>query len=71
MIKADDAMGYRNPERFNTDDACSLFLKFFEDGCYVMFLIDYISKSVIWRAFDGNSGYLTLFLGISLANWTS
>lgn len=36
-----------------------------------MFLIDYISRSVIWRALDGDSGYLTLFLCISLANWAS
>lgn len=36
-----------------------------------MFLIDYISKSVIWRALDGDPGYLTLFLCISLANWAS
>lgn len=32
-----------------------------------MFLIDYISKGVIWRAFDADSGNLALFLGISLA----
>lgn len=69
MIKAGGAMGYRDAQCGLTLMSVQCLWNSLKMGD--MFLIDYISKSIIWRVFDGDSGYLALFLGISLASWAS
>lgn len=69
MIKAGGAMGYQDAQCSLTLMSAQCLWNSLKMGD--MFLIDCISKSVIWRVFDGDSGHLALFLGISLVGWAS